>query len=438
MNQYLLDILGSKRKCIYDERKMSFECISSDIKLKNISTNNNFICKNKPTPKIIRNVSIATTRLCNLRCKYCYAVNNMDHNEIEANKMHKEEVIEFLTKYINVKDNDSPGIGFIGGEPLMNLNLLHDVSVWAKSYYKKPRCSLTTNGTLLLKKVSDISDVKDDCTVADWLFKNRFSIKISIDGPKKYHDKNRIYENGSGSFDVLTNVLETLKQKRHKLLPKFTYRCTTPFGEEGPQALRDKLKFLNDLINQGYGSSFFMASAVPNSLENCNIDLLTDQLKEQYIIASEWFLSTFYDKHTYNPIWPSVTNRPLETIVKRKRYTCSCGAGAGYITLGFDGIIYACHRLTGSELGTVKDGIDNTIRQHWINKGSDNCKDCSNCKFKFVCGGGCIQQAYICNESIDIPHSLSCKEFEIKMSTALKLYDTLGIDVCNRIINRYK
>lgn len=71
----------------------------------------------------------------------------------------------------------------------------------------------------------------------------------------------------------------------------------------------------------------------------------------------------------------------------------NCGAGKGYFTVDWNGDIYACHRLNGTNIGNLDYGIDERLRSKWLNNHIYDRPDCMKCNYNFFCGGGCRQNS---------------------------------------------
>ena len=134
------------------------------------------------------------TQRCNMACKYCF------EPEKQENKMTKMQMLDFAE---NLPSNK---IMMFGGEPLIDMDLfttLHDaISAKELNEVQKTQLlqsftvqgSLITNGTLIEKNI-------------DILKKYKVGLQISVDGPKEINDLQRVYKNGSGTFDdVMSGV----------------------------------------------------------------------------------------------------------------------------------------------------------------------------------------------------------------------------------------
>jgi len=108
-----------------------------------------------------------------------------------------KNAIDYFNKLTNSEHRISrygrKTIGFYGGEPLLNFDLIEKCIHYARSlnFRDSLNFNITTNGSLL-----------DDKKIY-FLIKNNFNVLISLDGPKKEHDKFRINQGGKGTFNVV-------------------------------------------------------------------------------------------------------------------------------------------------------------------------------------------------------------------------------------------
>jgi len=133
---------------------------------------------------------LIVTKDCNLRCKYCFARGGEDNiylNPLIAKKG-LDELIKKDTKYLN--------IDFFGGEPTLNKDCIKEVVKYSKKKNLRTMFSITSNGVM-------------DRDILDFMIKNKFIFKISLDGFKDYHNKMRPMASGEGSYK---RVLETIKR----------------------------------------------------------------------------------------------------------------------------------------------------------------------------------------------------------------------------------
>ena len=148
------------------------------------------------------NFTFQVTEGCSLNCTYCYQFNK------KPTKMTFEiakEFIDHLLKddygYINRYNSPAIIIEFIGGEPLMEVELIRKIYE-----YFLERCYELNHPWFTLHRLSICSNGMQyfDEEVQDFFkeYAHNISFNISIDGNKELHDSCRIQPNGEGSYDV--------------------------------------------------------------------------------------------------------------------------------------------------------------------------------------------------------------------------------------------
>ena len=137
------------------------------------------------------NVTFQVTDACNLCCSYCYQINKGHH--VMPLSVAKD-FIDLLLKndintkqYIDTRACDAIVIDFIGGEPLLEVELIDQImEYFIKRTIEEDhpwqynwRMSISSNGTLYFEpKVQNF--------IKKWF--NYLSFNISIDGNKELHD----------------------------------------------------------------------------------------------------------------------------------------------------------------------------------------------------------------------------------------------------------
>ena len=131
---------------------------------------------------------------CNLACKYCYS--GEKRNEIMTKQI--------AFQGIGLLPFEKLIVRFIGGEPLLEPDLLKATVQYAneqaKKQSKKIDYVIITNGTLFTENIAQF------CT------RNKIEVSLSFDGSKESQDTNRVYRDGRSSFmDIESNIPRLLK-----------------------------------------------------------------------------------------------------------------------------------------------------------------------------------------------------------------------------------
>ena len=158
-----------------------------------------------------KSITFIVTKDCQLACKYCYLVGKNSQERMTFNIAKK--AVDYILSNRDYLINDSVVWDFIGGEPLLEIDLIDSICDYIKEqmyikqhpWFNAYRFSISTNGLMY-----------NDRRVQKFIEKNHthLSIGITIDGTKQKHDLQRIYKgSGKGSYDdVIKNIPLWLSQ----------------------------------------------------------------------------------------------------------------------------------------------------------------------------------------------------------------------------------
>lgn len=335
---------------------------------------------------ITKNATLVVTKSCNLNCSYCYEIHKCNQRMSKETGM---AAIDMLIKenmnesnYINSKNSEAIIIDFIGGEPLLEIELIDYLAeyfkfktinlkhIWALNYM----FSMTTNGILY-----------DTPKVQDFIKKNagHVSITITIDGNKELHDKCRLFPDGTGSYDIVEKAVKLQVKNNHEVGTKLT------LAPENISYLVDAFKNLHKL-----GLKSIFANTVFE--EGWNIEhakVFYTQLKE----LSDYLIDT----DQYKEIYCSLFEEFLGMRVDDKDNQNWCGGTGKMMAIDTDGKFYPCLRYLPFAIkndreplviGNIVDGIEsNEIEKErvkclqCITRRSQSTDECYNCPI----GQGC-------------------------------------------------
>ena len=290
-----------------------------------------------------QSITFIVTEDCNLRCKYCYITHKA------SNRKMSYEVAKKFIDYIlneNIKYQEAVTLDFIGGEPLLEAELIDKICDYFKlqtyikgnSWFWNYRISICTNGV-------NYSSEK----VQNLIKKNpgKIGITITVDGTKKKHDLQRVFPDGSGSYDRIKANLGLWKEQ-------FTTSTKVTFAS-------DDLCFLKDSIIELWNEGIYDISAnvvYEDVWKEGDDEIFENQLK----LLADYIL----ENHLFNKfsctLFDDTIGAPYNEDLLRQT---SCGAGK-MLALGVDGKIYPCMRYCAYSLdnkkpyiiGDVNNGID--------------------------------------------------------------------------------
>lgn len=130
-------------------------------------------------------ITFSVTEDCNLRCKYCYLAHKNSNKRMSFATAKK--AVDYILDARDIYNENSVVWNFIGGEPLLEIDLIDKISDYIKEqmflkshpWFDNFMFSIGTNGLLYgTKKVQDY--IKKN--------KSHLSVGISIDGNRVKHD----------------------------------------------------------------------------------------------------------------------------------------------------------------------------------------------------------------------------------------------------------
>lgn len=337
----------------------------------------------------MKTITLQVTQNCNLRCKYCVYSGSYE-NRVHSNKRMSfetaQKAIDFLHKHSSLSAAIS--VGFYGGEPLLEMELMKKCVDYAKKIFdgKDLSFTITTNATLLTDEVMD------------FFVENDFYVTISFDGPQKIQDKNRVMADGKqGSFDVVMKNVEHFLQK----YPEYTEHISF-------NAVLDPTNDFN------CSNEFFMnyeslkknnARGVLISTEGLKNDLKQDEsFKMAY--SYEMFKNFLWSCGKLDNVGSKLTIAYIEQVEqmvgkrtigleKNKKYSHPggpCLIGVHKFFVNADGYFYPCERVDESiectRIGNLDDGLDIEKIKMLLNIGKlteDECKKCWAFQFCTQC-----------------------------------------------------
>ena len=253
-----------------------------------------------------RTCSLIITHQCNLNCRYCY-------ESFKSPKAMPLEVAKEIVRreFATAGDYVGLAIDFMGGEPLIQFELMRQIAewIWFNPWPKPYVISTSSNGTLFTGESKA------------WFRRNaqRFSVGLSLDGTPEMQRTNR----GCSFQDIdLDFFLTTWPEQAVKM----TVSCQTLSSlAEGIIHLQERGFQLH--ANLGYGIPW----------NDSQLEVFARQLR----ILGEYYLE--------HPEIPPVSLLDLKLAVVLnenhpvKKY---CGTGTHMHIYDVDGALYPCHLFT--------------------------------------------------------------------------------------------
>ncbi|MCA2979034.1 MAG: SPASM domain-containing protein [Myxococcaceae bacterium] len=326
------------------------------------------------TPKTITQLNIGNTHHCNLACTYCY-------NELPTQKPKEKdawmseatarEMVDAL--FAGAPDAPSVSLVWIGGEALLQKKLVFDTCAYARE--KGAALGKAVNLVVYSNGVTLTPDV------VTWADEVEASLVVSVDGPPKVHDRDRLFAGGQKSgrivLDHVKHFIETTRA------PVRRVRAVS-VGRKRQTPLH---QYLFDL---GFNEIQVQVAYDEKTTDGFNGVLDLDALLSWYetlllsgvVIAIEPFAG--------------IIEKLLAGGESPSNYY-PCGAGNTLAGITPSGEVVACHHFVrdpGPPMGHVKLGLPLPVLRDALSLPVLEREPCKGCWARHVCGGDCYHRAF--------------------------------------------
>lgn len=401
----VLDKLAKCEELSADEQEIAAELV--ELKEQGVLfTDDAYEGKYIPPAPVLKSLCLNICHDCDLRCRYCFASTGSfgGHRSMmsfETGAKALDYVLEHsgLRKFLE--------IDFFGGEPLLNIDVVQRLVAYGrereKAYGKTFRFTFTTNCVGLTPEISA------------WAEENAVSVVLSHDGRPEVHDRQRVFPDGSGSYEKVTeNIKAFLAQNtRQNAIVRGTYTAYN----------KDFAADIEHWLDLGF-PRLSMEPAVelygPRKLTEEDLP----QLKEEYWKLAHLFETRREEGRPFDFFHFKLDLKHGPCLPKR---LTGCGAGYEYMVVTPEGDLYPCHQFVGREeykLGTVDEGVWDSSKElvdKFRNAHVYNKKPCSTCWARFFCSGGCHANADLFHHDIMQPYELGCEISRMRLECAIWL-----------------
>lgn len=309
---------------------------------------------------------------CNLCCPYCYLEYFMRG---KPRKMMENKTILGVTRFIRnfVKENNVRELimALTGGEPLLNVkgvfSILKNNKEWTDKEGIEFKSIIFSNGTLFTKDVIKRLACHD------------VFIQITLAGNKETHNKKRMYENRTGTYDDIMKTITMLEQGG------IDYGIRVDVDKENIDTLGEMM----DDLRKRFGGGLFIKfhPILPGSKFKCD-------WTKACLVNSEL-------KHL-TKLWYSAKARGFNVVLNplMRFVYCEYFTNRSYIIDPF-GDVYKCGGDVGikeRKIGSIDINgklVNPTYRYfEWMSIDPPNREKCRLCPLLPACGGGCSGVAY--------------------------------------------
>ncbi len=336
--------------------------------------------------KYIFETTILTTYSCNFRCLYCFEESVRE--KIFMDKDTSDLVIKWLTNHAEKRKLKKIYLVYYGGEPLLNVRPIYDISWHMQDWARKNGVSfafgIVTNGSLIYPDLID-----------KFLSVGLNEVRVTIDGDRDTHNKNRPFSDGKPSFDLIINNVKSI-------IDKVKVAVAGNFDRESFSGITRLLDYL-DTEGLLYKLDYFVFAPIVPRLGP----------KENPSAVELSHCLSFLEKDGLFKEVLSIKRELLRRKLKIRTSGLAVNAcpltmqDAG-VTIDPQGKIYKCNSLLGYpefSVGDVRDEEFNQNADNFLN--IDAWEKCpADCPYVPMCQGGCRLFSYLENKNFS---DLSCK-----------------------------
>jgi len=353
------------------------------------------------------NTTLVLTHDCNLACTYCYAGEkfraSMDERTVRAG-------LDLAFR----RARGDVDLGFFGGEPLLEWDLLERACVTATERAVREgrslRLQVTTNGTLLTPERA-----RRLCAL-------NVEVALSIDGTRAAHDATRPKRGGQSSYDATVKAARMLRETGHSLIV---------IAVVAPANVRELGASVRTLVALGADRIL---------LNPCFEAVWTDDDLAAWELGLREAADVYADRmRAGHPVAMPTFDNKLLAAVKGGLASCdSCGAGERELAIAPSGNLYPCARQVGEDrdhrwvVGHVSTGVDRA-RVAAIPRGPAH-RECDECPERWRCGAGCMCANLAETGEADVPGGVQCWHEQITASVADAVGHALLAEQCSAFL----
>jgi len=324
------------------------------------------------------------TEDCTLACTYCYQ-NNKSPKRMswDIAKRATDYILSDRSDYINTQKQGGLIVEFIGGEPLMEIELITEITEYLKKemfqmghpWYDFHRLSICSNGTEYFNP-----------KVQEYLKRHlsSLSFSISIDGNKRLHDACRVFPDGGPSYDVaIAGVEHFTKVLKGRMGSKMTL---------APENIAHTFEAVKSMVEYPY-KIIYLNCVYEEGWDVSHARVFWEQLNK----VTDYLANTGQMDDVYLSIFEEHIGRPKPSGDDQNW----CGGTGKMLAVDPDGNFFPCLRymktsLAGNQepicIGNVFDGIGKTARHcdhidclNRIDRRTQSTDECYNCPIADGC-----------------------------------------------------
>jgi len=393
----IVDYINGKKEEIFKKfnHKYSIHNINKNLQLTNrAKTRDRILSPNRPNIsfgyKSINDIKCASnsnlshlvlelTERCNQSCKYCGFSGRYSHIRAHGKKDMSFKTAKKAIDFFIKRSKKKLSIGFYGGEPLLRFDFIKEIIEYVKDKKQTEyEFNFTTNGTLFREEM------------IRYFSKNNVLILISLDGPKHIHNRYRVFKNGKGTYNAISNNLKKIKKicpdfftnnisYNVVLAPPYDFESIEDFFYKNPLFELRQDHILYSVVDP-HKTTFFNDFNLEDDEKKINKEIgkLRNRYKNSLIEGN--YNNLTIEKQLFNKDFSRINNRPMDLIRDEFAPQGTCFPGTRKLFVNVDGNFYMCERVNSNySIGNVNHGFNHRRIYNFLKKYEEFFKDCKYC-----------------------------------------------------------
>ena len=317
---------------------------------------------------------------CNFRCTYCFQEDLKKYSFIS--KKYVDKAFNAIETICGDLEISRPLLYLFGGEPLLKGKKAKEIIGYIidTAGKKDYRTAIVSNGS----NISYYADILRDTIEF---------IQVTVDGPKHIHDTRRVYANGKGTFDDISQGIQSIIDSDIKILIRINLDS---------QNIDFIPEFADFVYDSGWDRDNVTVFVGPYR------DLLCRSYEYQlpeHVMLKKMF--AYYEEYPRTKVihllaWPGADHilHFLQTRTLPQPRVSYCIANYGRFGFDATGFVYACGNAAGNKEYAIgryypEYTIDEEKASTWRKRRFVTMPECKSCALAPLCGGGCTLQSLL-------------------------------------------
>ena len=334
---------------------------------------------------------VEITTHCNLRCSYCYLMNNLIKGREKREDMTDETIDKILTFIqdctVPMNPSKNPTIHFYGGEPMLRFDKVMYFIERSKERKIPLNWVIFTNGTV------------GNAANALYCKNNKIHLIRGLAGCRQAQDKVR-----PDTYDKYQEMTKLFNDQRgHRRM------TTTP----------DIVGYVAESIRECVEAGSMGATPMPDYYANWTEEAIQEFERQMWKVGEYYVERSLMGK----PFYSYFLSRDLACRYTNKVPMSYCAGGKSLQCISVNGYFYLCHRFVTEPIdspfcaGHIDDMLKGTAKGYGeiVKQRHIECEkklvseECMTCVGRYGCEQGCHHSNWKTTGSLSKPSPLACR-----------------------------